>query len=83
MDTTFPGRPEGSLNKAAAVAHKAVDSVAGAAAPAANWIAEQGDSLHSAQKKLTSNTSNYVSAHPFQSLGIAIAAGLVLGRIFR
>lgn len=72
-----------AIDKAASMAHQAVDKAVGVAAPAADWIAEQGESLKATQKKLLADTCNYVSAHPLQSLGIAIAAGFLIGRVMR
>jgi len=72
-----------AIDKVASMAHQAVDKAVGAAEPTAEWLAEQGDSLKAAQKKLVADTCSYVSAHPLQSLGIAIAAGFLIGRVMR
>ena len=64
-------------------AHQAVAKVAGAAAPAAAWLSEQGDSLKATQRRVATDTANYVSAHPWKSLGIALAAGFLISRITR
>lgn len=72
-----------AIDQVAAMAHKAVDKAAGAAAPAADWLAEQGDSLNITQKKLVADTSSYISANPLKALGIAVAAGFLLSRVLR
>ena len=72
-----------AIDKVAAMAHQAVDKAAGAAAPAADWLAEQGDSLNATQKKLMADTCSYISAHPIKSVGIAVVAGFLLSRLFR
>lgn len=72
-----------AINQAAAMAHQALDKAADAAAPAAGWLAEQGESLDATQKKLVADTCNYVSANPLKSLGIAVAAGFILSRMMR
>ncbi|MBC7405162.1 MAG: hypothetical protein H7252_05710 [Cytophaga sp.] len=72
-----------AIDQVTAMAHKAVDKVAGAAAPAADWLAEQGSSLNVTQKKLVTDTGEYVSANPFKSLGIAVVAGFLLSRVLR
>lgn len=72
-----------AITQAAAMAHQAVDKVADVAAPAAGWLAEQGQSLDATQKKLVADTCNYVSANPLKSLGIAVAAGFILSRMMR
>jgi ElaB/YqjD/DUF883 family membrane-anchored ribosome-binding protein len=72
-----------TIDRAAAVAHQAVDKAAGAAGPAVDWLAEQGESLTAAQRKLVEDTCKYVSANPLKSVGIALVAGFVLSRIIR
>jgi ElaB/YqjD/DUF883 family membrane-anchored ribosome-binding protein len=67
----------------AAMAHRAVDKASDAAAPTAEWLQEQGDSLNATQKKLMADTCSYVSANPLKSVGIAVVAGFVLSRFFR
>jgi len=71
------------LNKATARAHGAVDQVAEAAAPAAQWLEEQGETLTTNGKNLMDSTCKYVAAHPLQSLGLALAAGYLISRITR
>ena len=73
----------GMLNKATARAHGAVDQVADAAAPAAQWLEEQGDTLTTTGEKLVDSTCKYVTAHPLQSLGLALAAGYLISRLTR
>jgi ElaB/YqjD/DUF883 family membrane-anchored ribosome-binding protein len=72
-----------SIDKVAAMAHQAVDKAADAAAPTAEWLTEQGDSLKATQKKLMADTCNYVSTNPMKAIGIAIAAGFLLSRFLR
>lgn len=70
-----------AIDRVAAMAHQAVDTAADAAAPTADWLAEKGESLNAAQKKLLADTCSYVSANPLKSLGIAVVAGFLLSRI--
>lgn len=72
-----------AINQVADMAHQAVDKVAGAAAPTAEWLSEQGESLNEAKKKLMADSCNYVSAHPFKSVGIAVLAGFLISRLMR
>lgn len=72
-----------AIERVAAMAHQAVDKAAGAAAPTADWLTEQRDSLNATQKKLVEDSCNYVSANPLKSIGIALAAGFMLSRIIR
>jgi len=71
----------GVLSKAAASAHGAVDQVAGAVAPASQWLEEQGETLEVTGTRLVDSTCKYVAAHPLQSLGMALATGYLIGRL--
>jgi ElaB/YqjD/DUF883 family membrane-anchored ribosome-binding protein len=71
------------MNKAAARLHGAVNEVAGAAAPAARWLEEQGETLAAGGGKLLDHTGKYIAAHPLQSFGLAIAAGYLISRLTR
>jgi ElaB/YqjD/DUF883 family membrane-anchored ribosome-binding protein len=62
----------GIRSKAAVSLHGAVDQVADAAAPASQWLEERRELL-----------GKYVTAHPLQSLALALAAGYLLGRLTR
>ncbi|MFL6572295.1 MAG: hypothetical protein ACJ8G4_11115 [Burkholderiales bacterium] len=73
----------GMLNKATARVHGAVDDVADAAAPAAQWLEEHGEMLGKDGQKLLQSTCNYVAAHPLRSLGLALAAGYLISRLTR
>ena len=70
-----------AIERGAAKAHTLVDRAAGAAAPTAGWLSEQGENLMATQKKLVADTSSYVSANPLKSVGIALVAGFLLTRI--
>jgi ElaB/YqjD/DUF883 family membrane-anchored ribosome-binding protein len=72
-----------AIDQVAAMAHQVVEKAAGAAAPTADWLAEQTDNLNTTQKKLVSDTRNYVSANPLASVGIALVAGIVISRLMR
>jgi ElaB/YqjD/DUF883 family membrane-anchored ribosome-binding protein len=70
-----------AIDRVATMAHQAVDKAAGAAAPTADWLTEQGESLNATQKKLVADTRSYVSANPLKAIGIAVVAGFLLSRI--
>ena len=87
---TMAARAEDAANKAkpaiarvATKAHQAVDKAVSAAGPTADWLAEQGETLNAAQKKLVENSSGYVSANPLKAIGMALAVGFLLSRILR
>ena len=63
------------------MAHQAVDKAAVAAEKTADRLTERGDVLRAQKDKLLSETCSYVSANPLKAVGIAVVAGLLLGRI--
>lgn len=72
-----------TVDRAAELAHHAVDNAAAVAAPAAEWLSDQAEELNVTQKKLIENTRSYVAANPLAALGFALAAGFLVSRIVR
>jgi len=72
-----------AIDRVAEVAHQAVDKVAGVAAPTAAWLSEQGDSLKASQRTMVTDAGQYVSAHPWKSLGFALSMGFLISRFIR
>jgi len=72
-----------AIDHVAAMARQAVDKAVGAAAPAADWLTDQGESLNATQKKLVADTCSYISAHPLKAVGIAAVAGFLISRLIR
>lgn len=72
-----------AIDRAAEYAHRTVDKAVTGVTPAAEWIEEQADSFTAAQQKLVRNTRSYVTANPLVSLGMALAAGVLISRILR
>lgn len=71
----------GRLSKAAASVHGAAEHMADAAAPTAQWLEEQRETLGAAGTRLVDSTCKFVAAHPLQSLGLALMAGYLIGRV--
>ena len=84
-------RPNGALGHAARpvvsrvaeVAHQTVDKLAEAATPTAAWLSCKGDALTASGRNAVADARVYVAANPWQSLGAAMAAGFLLGRLAR
>jgi len=72
-----------AIDQVAAMAHQVVEKAAASAAPAADWLGEQGESLNATQKKLVTDTSAYISANPLMSVGVAVLAGFLISRMIR
>lgn len=81
MKTDILTNPTHALNKATAMAHQAVDKAAGAALPAADWLADQGSRLEATQKRFVSETGSYVVSNPLKAIGIAALAGFLISRL--
>ena len=59
-----------------------VEKAAASAAPAVDWLGEQGKSLNATQKKLVTDTSAYIAANPLVSVGVAVLAGFVMPEVY-
>ena len=71
------------VDRVAALAHQATDKAGSAGNLTAGWLGEQGKQLAATEKKLVSDTREYVAANPLKSIGIALAAGFLISRIVR
>lgn len=74
------GAVKPAIARVARIAHQTVDKVADVAAPGAAWLATQRDNLASTQRNAVADARVYVAANPWQSLGVALAAGFLIGR---
>ena len=52
-------------------------------APAAKGIEDHGETLTGSTGKLLESSTQYIAAHPLQSLALAFAAGYLLRRLIR
>ncbi|WP_139556732.1 DUF883 family protein [Methylotetracoccus oryzae] len=69
----------GTTEKVSKFAHEAGDKIADAADHAAEVIGEKGKQIKSAEQRLMKQCRGYVCGHPVASIGIAGAAGFLLG----
>jgi ElaB/YqjD/DUF883 family membrane-anchored ribosome-binding protein len=74
------GKP--AVDRMAASAHGAVDKVSSVASHAIESLGMKGEQLNVAEKRLVAGTRHYVQEHPVASLGIAVATGYFLSRLF-
>ena len=72
-----------AIDKYATLAHGATDKLSTAGTQTADWVSAKSETLSASHKQLVDDTCKYVSANPLKSLGIAVAAGFVLSRIFK
>jgi ElaB/YqjD/DUF883 family membrane-anchored ribosome-binding protein len=71
-----------AVDRIASGAHQAVDRLAEVASTAADTLSVRGAQIRDAQAKLTGQARSYVSAHPLATVGIAVAAGFLISRLF-
>ena len=71
------------INRVADTAHQAVDKAVNVAVPTAEWLNAQSETLKASQEKAVAEARSYVSANPLKSVGAALLAGLVIGRLMR
>ena len=62
-------------------AHQAVDKLSGLAATAADTVSEKSVQLKEAHAKLMASGRDQVREKPAVAVGIAVAAGIIIGRI--
>ncbi|MHB1246047.1 MAG: DUF883 family protein [Sulfuriferula sp.] len=76
---TDAARP--AVDRVATGAHQVVDKLAGVAANAAETLGVKGEQLKEAQTRATESFRDYVRENPLASVGIAVAAGILLSKI--
>ncbi len=76
------GAASPAVDRLASSAHQAVNKIVGAAGTAAEQFSSKAGQVKAAQARLVTGTSDYVREHPLASLGIVVAAGWLLSRLF-
>ena len=71
------------ISRAADTAHQAVDKAVKLAEAPAEWIGKKSQDLKGTQEKFVTDARDYISASPIKAVAIAVAAGLVIGRLMR
>ena len=69
-----------AVERVATGAHQVVDKLAGVATNAAETLGVKGEQLKQAQTRVTENIRDYVRENPLASVGIAVAAGILVSR---
>lgn len=72
-----------AIDRVARAAHETVDRVAEAAQPAAEWIGDSAERVKQAQDQMVAGTREYIRERPLVTLSVALAAGYLLGRLWR
>jgi ElaB/YqjD/DUF883 family membrane-anchored ribosome-binding protein len=69
-------------DKVSDTAHAAYDKIADATSQAAETLGEKGEQLKKTEQQVMKNCRDYISDNPMVSVGIAVAAGFVVSRLF-
>jgi ElaB/YqjD/DUF883 family membrane-anchored ribosome-binding protein len=67
-----------NIDAASEFAHETVDKIADAAKEA---FGESGERLSDAEQKMLNDLRNFIHDNPITSVGIAVAAGVILSRL--
>jgi ElaB/YqjD/DUF883 family membrane-anchored ribosome-binding protein len=71
-----------ALDSMVSGAHGAVDRLGVAATQAAGTLGVKGDQLNQRGERIADQARGYVREHPVASLGMAVATGYLLSRLF-
>jgi ElaB/YqjD/DUF883 family membrane-anchored ribosome-binding protein len=80
----LPPPSETPNQRAARIAHQAIDKAVTAVRPAANWVNHQTGRVRAAQEKVNDRLETareYVRTKPVKTIAIALAAGWLINRI--
>jgi uncharacterized protein YukE len=72
-----------AIDRVARAAHQTVDKVAQAAQPAAEWIGDSAERVKQTQDQMVTSARDYIRERPLVTLGVALAAGYLIGRLGR
>lgn len=74
-------RAQAGIDRAASSAHQTVDRLASAALSTKDRLLATGEQWYSQSQRGVEYTRECVRSHPLASIGIAVAAGLLIGKL--
>lgn len=69
-----------AIDNATTWGHQAINKAQEAVEPAERWVNEKTRALLTAPKNAAADARQYIISHPWQSVGIALIAGILWGR---
>ena len=72
-----------AIDRVARAAHDTVDKVAQTAGPAADWLNQSAEQLKAQQQQLVDGCRSTIRERPLVTIGIALFAGYLVGRLVR
>lgn len=72
-----------TTDRVAQAAHETVDRVADRGARAEEYVRENSERYRQQSQDWVEQMGDYVREHPYRSLGMAVAAGFVIGSLLR
>lgn len=79
MATTISNAVDDSVDEIKSGVYEAVNKIIDTTRLAAEAIGEKGGDIKNAEERIMENCCNYVRARPLTAIGIAVAAGYLLG----
>jgi ElaB/YqjD/DUF883 family membrane-anchored ribosome-binding protein len=70
-----------TADSAAAAVHRTIDQAADTAAAAADWVSQKANDYTRAPQAALESACETIRARPLMSVGIALAAGYIIGRM--
>jgi len=70
-----------SADAAAAAVHRGIDQAADTATAAADWVSQKASDYTRAPQAALESACQTIRARPLMSVGIALAAGYIIGRM--
>lgn len=72
-----------TTDRVAQAAHETVDRVAERGARAEDYVRDNGQRYRQQTEEMAGELTEYVRANPYKSLGMAVAAGFIIGSLLR
>lgn len=83
MEQTTTASASEQAHRTIEQAHDVVERATETAHRAVDRASDSARRLSTSGQQLTSELNNYISAHPVQTLALALATGFILGRLMR
>ncbi len=71
------------VDKVAQAAHRSIDQAATSASGAVDWVSAKSDEYTRVPQDMLASTCDTIRAKPLMSVGVALAAGYLIGRLTR
>lgn len=73
----------GATGRVARAAHEGIDRVARRGERAEDYVREMGSAASDRSRRFAREVTEYVQEHPYGAMGVAMAAGILIGALLR